>query len=830
MKMKSIGFIHPRFLRLSSAALVLLSFLLLSVFFHPFAHAETREASFRPWSGYWWPDTLGGLGTGLDYRGRPAPLEKYNLLTTGRTTGTALTEYLATHYDPNAPGWYGLCAYWARAASYENVDIFPSSENNIIFRVGDKKGLLTLAHNSDIGMLGNGVQPEVFHLWLLNYIKDQGKAFVADLWTGEEVWSYPIYKYEMESSRNGNVESVSVTVYFADDAVEPDYRGTLVHAYHYTYDLSLDAVGAITGGQWTGASIVDHPELLSISLDVSTIFPGLDYPEIVRLAGSRDDFLEHGNAAVEIGPGTYNLILLDEDVYTIPCAVGDILSVRVEKQPGSLQAIDAAVVDGNGTEAQRAIVSNGTPLSLLLTATAPPYTIRLTQSDYSDPNIYVLKADVKRSHNQVIPYVPKASEWSGFSLTNSGSDAVERVTLTTLDKEGGPIQTVLGPLRLAPGEKKIFLFDDLSVRPHELSATTRMSLTADGPVDLLNLIGQGNRFLSTFVQGDARGNRLVIPDTAAPSMTSGVRMFGAVRNESFEATRVTLRLYSGAGILLQEISESIAARGWLSIEPGSYPFYYNMPQSGWIDILGDGGHLLSGFQYFSDPSGVETLFALPVGSSKKIVPHIPEPGYWTTRVTLINPSDQENPVRLHLALAGADAGGDLNIVLAPHEKRVLEIQDRFGKRVGEPLYHSILELTGRYPLIGYFTYSTSGGTDDASYPLLDDTYLKNTLSLPHYAGNDGYWWTGAVICNPSSVAVPVRIEPYDRNGNLLEGRVVSVSLDAGAYDVFEVGSLFGETASGISFIRFRTEGDSAAIGGFYLYGNNGNQILSGSNM
>jgi hypothetical protein len=200
-------------------------------------------------------------------------------------------------------------------------------------------------------------------------------------------------------------------------------------------------------------------------------------------------------------------------------------------------------------------------------------------------------------------------------------------------------------------------------------------------------------------------------------------------------------------------------------------------------------------------------------------------------VTLINPNDQENTVKLHLALAGADGGGDLTVVLAPGEKRVLEIQDQFGKRAGEPLYHSILEITGRYPLVGYFTYSTLSGTDDASYPLLDDTYFKSVLSLPHYPpGNDGSWWTGVAICNPSSFAVNVRIEPYDLGGNLLEGRVISVNLDAGAYDVFEVASRFGESASGISFLKFRTEGNSGAIGGFYLYGNRGNYILSGANM
>jgi len=828
--MKSIRFTNPRSLWQLSLFVLLSYFLILSLFFQHLAYATTYEASSIPWSGYWWPYTQGGLGTGLDYRGSPAPLEKYNLLTTGVSSGTALYSYLDVHYDPNAPSWYGLCGYWARAACYEHIDILPSSENNIIFRVGDKKGLLTLAHNSDVSEYTQGAQPDEFHKWLLKYIKDQKKAFVADLDAGDQVWSYPIYKYDMTSSVTGDVESVWVKIYYADDFVEPDYRGTQVRTAQYTYDLTLDGAGAITGGEWTGYSIDDHPDVLMFSVDVGPIFPGLNYREIVRLAGSRDDFLEKGSQTVEIGPGTYNLILLDEDVYTIATGSGDILSVRIEKESGSLQNMDVVVVDGNGDEVQRGIVTTGSPMSILLTSTTPPYIVRLTQGDYTDPNIYTLKADVKRSYNQEVPYIPQVSgAWSGFALTNPGSAAVDNVMLITRNESGIPTQTVLGPLRLGAGEKRIFFFSDLSVRLHEQSETRRLTLTADGSVDLLNLIGgAGNRSLTTFVQGDARGSRLVIPDTAPP-MTPGVRMFGGVRNESFAETRVSLRLFSGTGVLMQEVSVLIAARGWLPIEPGFYPFY-NMPGSGWIEILGNGVQLLSGFQYTSDSSGVETLFALPVGSSKKIVPHVPEPGYWRTRVTLINPNDQENSVKLHPALAGADGGGDLNIVLAPGEKRILEIQDQFGKREGDPLYHSILEITGTYPVVGYFTYSTISGGDKASYPLLEDSDFKGTLSLPHYAGNDGYWWTGVVVCNPSSFAVTVRIEPYDGTGNLMEGRVISVNLGAGAYDVFDVASRFGDSASGISFIRLRTEGDAGAIGGFYLYGDSGNQILSGANM
>jgi hypothetical protein len=208
--MKSIGFTHQKSTGNRLLAVAFFWPLILLLFFQPFALAqtETHQASFLPWSGHWWPYTEGGLGTGLGYRGTPAPLEKYGLLTTGSVFSTALTWYLKEHYDPNAEPWYGLCLYWARAACYEHINILPSSEDNLLFRVGDKKGLLTLAHNSDSEIYGQGQFPEVFHQWLLTYIKEQKEAFVADLSAGPEVWSHPIHKYDMETSLNGNVKKV----------------------------------------------------------------------------------------------------------------------------------------------------------------------------------------------------------------------------------------------------------------------------------------------------------------------------------------------------------------------------------------------------------------------------------------------------------------------------------------------------------------------------------------------------------------------------------------------------------------------------------------------
>jgi hypothetical protein len=798
----------------------------------PVSPVGAYQAASIPWSGYWWPVLQGGLGTGGDYRGHPAPLEKYNLFTSGVTTGEALTQYLSMAYDPTAPAWYGLCLHWARAACFEPGNILPSSDDNIVFRVGDKKGLLTLAHHADILEKDDGSWPETFHYWLLHYIKDQQKAFTADLWAGTEVWSYPVYKYEMQISGSGAVQSVWVKIYYADDFVSPDFMGTQTRTNQYTYDLFLDGSGAITGGQWTGFSVTDHPENLSVPLGVGTGFPGLDYQQVVKLATSSDDFLEQGSRIVDIGPGTYNLILLDEDVYRFPVQAGDTFSLHLEKQAGSAQDIQAVITDGENNDVWHDTITDKHSADELLTVDTPPYTLHLTQAeDYTtDPNIYTLALDLKKKFSQEIPYIPKSGGWSGFALTNPTDAPVGDVILASRDADGVPIQTLLGPLQLAPGEKQRFFFSDFDVPIHELINTERLTLLADGPVALLNLVGNGDQSLAAFVQNDARGYRLVIPDTA-PAMIPGVRMFGGVRNESFADMPVKLSLYSATGELQDEVIETIAPAGYLTIKPGSDPFY-NMPSSGWIEVQADVSASLSGFQYLSNDKGVETMFALPVESARKIVPHIARPDYWVTTVTLINPGNTENAVNFHAALAGGDMSGDDNIVLAPHEKRTMELQDLFGASAGDPLYHSILEITGEFPLTGYYAYNRIGVKEYAALPLLDESDFKQTLYMPHYAGNNGgFWWTGVVVCNPSSVSERVRIEPYDADGQLMEKAVETLDLNAGAYDVMDVQARFGEAASDISFINFRATGDTQGIGGFYLYGNRRNtNILSGANM
>jgi hypothetical protein len=802
-------------------------------------NSGAASAHFTPWSGYWWPYNWGGLATGADYRGHPAPLEKYLLLTTGQSNGALISWYKSRYYDPNAVDWSGLCPYWARAAMMETYNILPSSEENIIFRVGDKKGLLTLCHDADLMESASGSNPVDFHRWLLLYIGDRKTSFTADLDAGEEVWFFPIYRYDMSSSKSGLVESISVKIYYATDNVSPDYIGTAERRKDYTYDLFLNSSGEIINGKWTGNSVTDHPHTMAFPLSSEAKSPYIDYDEVRRIARSKDDYLEaKDNAAIRILPGAYHLILLNEDQYLLNGLPGDEAVIEIVKDNSSKQAMTIDISNHFGNSIINQALPNGA-FTYQFILQDPPYTITLSQQDYNDPNIYTLTVDQSARYRQNVPFIPKTGEWIGFAITNASDEMAEDVMLITCSPDGSPLQTVWGPKNLNPGEKHLFNFNDLPWRIHEYKDTDSLVLMANHPVSLVNLFGMSQQAMAGFAPDESKKNHIVIPDVY--DLTTSPYMKGAIINELFEDAEIVVRLYSADGELGTEVSESIPPSGKYAINPGQTPFYH-IPDGGWIDIVSTYRTRLTGYQYIKNKRGkkdiLDTLFALPVRAGVKVVPHITEPmGRWNTFLTIINPNNKINSIRLHPARAGSDVHEDVSLDLDPFEKRIIDLSSDFGKIEGEPLYHSILEISGNYPISGYYTFSPSQGGDDASCPLLDENAFKSELVMPHHAGGDGRWWTGVGICNPNQIPVQILITPYDRNGEEMEELSETIQLSAGAYDVFNVGMKYGNDAFDIAYMKMTAvDPDDLVIGGFYLYGNQGNQeygvvsSLSGANM
>lgn len=801
-----------------------ISFSFFFIFLPKVVFCQTITASYTPWSGYWWPTNRGGLVTGIDYRGHPAPLEKYDLLTKGYYPNTVTSWYNSYYYDSSDPAWYGHCAEWSKASIYENYEIFPSSEDNIIFRVGDKKGLLTLSHLNDFIERADGSAAN-FHLWLLTYLQDQAVPFFADLDLTEQKWFYPIFKCDLNSFKSGNTESVTATIYYALDNVFPDYLGTKIQQRTYTYDLQLDGLGDIIGGQWTADSINDHPEVLAYPLLQQTDAP-LNYDEVRAIAEAKDDFLEQADSLVPIGPGTYNLVLLDADNYSIAVQAGESFNLTIEKKQGSALALETSLENGDASWVLPGILATAdVPLIRhIANSSITPYILHVSQEAYADPNIYTITLDQKKHYIQQIPYLPKNGMWTGLALTNDSEEPIDNVMLTSHDAKGVPLHTLLGPLTLAPGEKKILLSQSLPYRLHEYIKTKGLTLQADNDVQLVSLIGSGE-LLATQVQKNASGTHILIPETVA-LFSSGLSMVGSIRNEALETNVITIRSYRSDGSLAIEMSKTLTGHEILPIIPGQAPFT-NLPDKGWIDVISENDKELSGFVNLTSRESLDALFGLISDETTKYIAHTPSSINWLTTVTLINPINEENTLRLHAALAGSDTSEDLTVTLAPHEKRVLSIGGEFGRLVGDPLYQSIVEINGEFEFGGYYTYQKQTGGDIASYPLLNSSDFDSKLTMPHYPGKQ-FWWTGVVICNPVSFAQTVLVDAYDSNGELMAGETRQIYLKPGGYEAFTISSLFGSAEKDISFVSCRTQTGNGVIGGIYLYGRNNYNTLSGS--
>jgi hypothetical protein len=780
------------------------------------AAAEIREAAHVPWSGHWWPHTQGGLGTGRDYYGAPAPIEKYEWLTRGASPGPLRDWYLQNHFDPEAPHWYGLCYEWAQAAAFEAIEFWPSVENNILFRVGDKKGLMTLAHEENLEEAAHGQYPEVFHYWLLQRIGEEGRPFMADLDPGEEVWSYPIFKFEMDSSVAGTRESVRTTVWYADNDVHPDFMGAKTRRATYTYDLLLDAAGRIVGGEWTGVSRKDHPKRLAVPLVPLSRAPELDYMEVRRIAEARDDEWERGEAVVDAPPGTHYLVLMDPDHYRIHAQSGDAVSLEVAKLPGSLQDPEISVFDGDGVAVQIGSASSNQPFSFIVGDANPPYTISLTQEDYGDPNLYTLTVDVRRRFVAHVPFLPGAGLWSGFALTNPAETQVEGLHLVSVDSSGKPVQTLSGPETLPAGGKRMFTFTELPYRDHERERTDRLIVTADAPLEVVNLLG-GNGMANLSDGANRAASRLVLPDTVGGGI--GVRsVSGTVVNPSLDRTAaVHLRVFTATGVPHSETEIGLPPGEKMTISAGGAPFF-SLPEGGWIEAVADPDTPILAFQYARDRAELETLFGLKPVDGQAVVPHVTlGGGPWETRLTLINLSDEANEIVLS-AMAEADGASNAVVSLFPREKRSLELGALFGRGPGDPLFRSTVSVSGGAAFSGMFSYRRGSGGDSADFPLMGADLVKPELVLPHCPGK-GNWWTGLAVANPGTFPARVRVLPHDAEGRPMAGAETEVFIEPGRYFLSTAGALFADAANRVAYVVFRPADPANHLMGLYLYGN-----------
>jgi hypothetical protein len=130
---------------------------------------------------------------------------------------TLLTMDTATEFDKikhgqgefGVQGWWGHCNAWSAAAIMDPEPRRAATVNNINWRIGDVKGLLTeswMEHRSsffgtrcDSGDFTTveckDVTPAAFHIYFVDQISNKDRSFVIDRFSGDEVWNQPIRGY-----------------------------------------------------------------------------------------------------------------------------------------------------------------------------------------------------------------------------------------------------------------------------------------------------------------------------------------------------------------------------------------------------------------------------------------------------------------------------------------------------------------------------------------------------------------------------------------------------------------------------------------------------------
>ncbi|MBN1853486.1 MAG: DUF4384 domain-containing protein [Pirellulales bacterium] len=236
-----------------------------------FAAVDEGIARHIPWSGYWWPIAKGEL---------LGPLQKYDTLTGKRAFRWEL--------EHNPPGpqvseWHGYCHGWAAAAIMEKEPSLQRRASGLdgrgsaLLNIGDQKGWYSVSHAYDVAnnygeRYGDGEGSEDIHdmapdmLWRLlkMFLKEHRLPIVMDLEAGEEVWNYPVFAYRIDydpDARGGGWYSGELKLWAADDAVPPEFVGTVPYLQTYTFVFQmLNGAVVLGSGRWTGQSAWNHPD------------------------------------------------------------------------------------------------------------------------------------------------------------------------------------------------------------------------------------------------------------------------------------------------------------------------------------------------------------------------------------------------------------------------------------------------------------------------------------------------------------------------------------------------------------------------------------------
>jgi len=761
------------------------------------------EADFKPWSGYWWPLAKGELVHG--YRGRPSPIEKYDLYSRGYYPGSATQSARDAWYDQDVPSWYGICNGWANAAILEQQEFHPSAAHNVFLAVGDKKGLLAAIHAEDEILYEPCRNPEPFHRYLLTYLGEQGVAVAADLDASDEFWSYPIYGFEMEIEHGINADKVQCQIMHADDqGFEPDIEGTVEVEKSYSYILDKDSEGNYIkgGGHWQGASVADHPEIVWIPIARRPERLFIDYDIVKEMALSSGDEYE----SLTLSPG-HHMLIVKPDVnegYSIIPKINAITTIKVaeDRQSAVSNGVRVRLKKGSEIIVEKELDSKLFTIEIASNTGDENYEIALIPDKDNQTNCSIhFYVDYEAPFQHWFYGYPSSRYWVGSAavLTTPGEIAIEAVGDQGLPYGEGYIEQV--------SSNKQFLAVLSSTTTDYFSYNQPMAVKISGTKPLTGLVFVGNNthFWGSTTSSTNQLKKAVIPMlTSSSNWTSRSELYLAQLEP--EDNQLKIDYYKDDGTFYRQKEVTLSGNRVVKYEKGMYPGRVGL--NGWALVNAVRSGLDGAVQHSCGKNLVDQLPLLGL-AREWLIPHMAVGNGWQTRISLYNPVGEEIDVTL-TCHSETLAGVDYLLKIAPFAHVEVILDGSLWGISEEEINGAWLSVAAESEFAGFFSYQYQ---DDAvaSLPLLA---LQNEASrdLPHLA-NDVDWWTGVVLLNNSKDVQTIKLSAFAKDGERLEG--VNLTLNPQQKYSNVVGALFSPvTMAGMSSLHLDQGSRVSAIAVF----------------
>ncbi len=731
------------------------------------------EAQSKPWSGYWWPLQQGELVRG--YQGHPSPIEKYDLYTKGYYPATATYAAQNQWYDPDVPYWYGFCNGWANAAIMEPIKIVPSVVNGIYLAVGDKKGLLAAYHSKDLTLSENcRSSPAPFHRYLLQYLGEQGQAVAANLDNSGEFWSYPIYKYEMTIAQGASYDQVHCTITYADDqGLSPDFEGTKIVEKSYEYRLNKDAAGnyisgnSSASGEWTGASLIDHPVLVWVPIGLRPDKNFIDYDEIRSMALSVDDELE----GEDLVPGHHILLINadDKDFFELRPKIGEhiFLQVAFDRQSPFTEGAHM-ILRRNGVIVSDMALNFSRQLLEIDSETGSDYyqLSFIPDNDNSQAVVVQLYADFNTANEFWSYGFPSSKYWTGFASL-AGSE--NRMYAEVVGEQGLPVNSGKKSDSLAAGQRCLGLFGTAAVADYFTVDNQPQAVKLSTISPAVSLVFSGNDQClwgtSQCLTGGA-ARRLVIP-WLRNGFNSAERGDLFLHNLSLSGIDLTIHYHSEDGKYNAEREMSLPAKmirsfGGLVDYPGGVSL------DGWALIESDKDGL-DGAILRTKGSIVKDQLSFLVPGKEKLIPHLAVGGGWDTTVCLYNPDSRD--IRVNLIFNHAQTEPKIYTISIPaYAQTVLQLDGAMWAIDNNKINGGWLKVESDHEFAGFFSYNFA---DSAASIALMESPENEVRWLPHVVCDEN-WWTGVAFVNFTEKIKTISLVALADNGRELERKEIEI--------------------------------------------------------